>query len=303
MDIIIHFHHTLFCRYVQGAGRKRSEYFYKLNTVLCYNHKEFRLGKGNLPMAWVTKDSQETYENNEPVREYTKSEKAGNWWHYNKWYVVAVIVLVCIVASIVKETFFRTEPDYQIAYVGKQELPVDTGEALTAALQAYCDDRNGDGQVLVQLNQYTLDLNSGTNSGEEVDAYMQMAGVTKLSADLSSTEGSYIFILEDPESFESYTSALRYLDGTVPEENATPTDWQNMVYRWTDCPVLAGLDLGTYTGYTLMDDQTGSNQDVMSNLYIGCRGIWSDSFQEAYAEDETLWQTLTAGAVSTAGQN
>lgn len=254
-------------------------------------------------MAWVTKDSQETYENNEPVREYTKSEKAGNWWHYNKWYVIAVIVLVCIVASIVKETFFRTEPDYQIAYVGKQELPVDTGEALTAALQAYCDDRNGDGQVLVQLNQYTLDLNSSTNSGEEVDAYMQMAGVTKLSADLSSTEGSYIFILEDPESFESYTSALRYLDGTVPEENTTPTDWQNMVYRWTDCPVLAGLDLGTYTGYTLMDDQTGSNQDVMSNLYIGCRGVWSDSFQEAYAEDEALWQTLTAGAVSTAGQN
>ena len=251
-------------------------------------------------MAWVTKDSQETYENNEPVRTYTKAEKAGNWWHYHKWQVVVVIILLVVAAFIIKDTFFRAKPDYQVAYVGLQNLPEDTGTALTEALESFCDDRNGDGQVLVQLNQYAVELESGA---ETTDAYSQMAGITRLSADLSSSDGSYIFLLEDPETFQEYTGALRYLDGTIPEDGESAKDWENMVYRWTDCPVLTGLDLGTYTGYTLVDDTTGNNQDVLGELYIGCRGTWTDKAAEGYAVDDVIWQKLTEGAVSTAGQD
>ncbi len=251
-------------------------------------------------MAWVTKDSQETYENNEPVRTYTKAEKAGNWWHYHKWQVVVVIILLVVAAFIIKDTFFRAKPDYQVAYVGLQNLPEDTGTALTEALESFCDDRNGDGQVLVQLNQYAVELESGA---ETTDAYSQMAGITRLSADLSSSDGSYIFLLEDPETFQEYTGALRYLDGTIPEDGESAKDWENMVYRWTDCPVLTGLDLGTYTGYTLVDDTTGNNQDVLGELYIGCRGTWTDKAAEGYAGDDVIWQKLTEGAVSTAGQD
>lgn len=251
-------------------------------------------------MAWVTKDSQETYENNEPVRTYTKAEKAGNWWHYHKWQVVVVIILLVVAAFIIKDTFFRAKPDYQVAYVGLQNLPEDTGTALTEALESFCDDRNGDGQVLVQLNQYAVELESGA---ETTDAYSQMAGITRLSADLSSSDGSYIFLLENPETFQEYTGALRYLDGTIPEDGESAKDWENMVYRWTDCPVLTGLDLGTYTGYTLVDDATGNNQDVLGELYIGCRGTWTDKAKEGYAVDDVIWQKLTEGAVSTAGQD
>ena len=32
-------------------------------------------------MAWVTKDSVEQYETPESKKEYTKQEKAANWWH------------------------------------------------------------------------------------------------------------------------------------------------------------------------------------------------------------------------------
>lgn len=264
-------------------------------------------------MAWVTKSSEETYTNKEPEHNYTKAEKAGNWWHYHKWQVVIVLAVLAVLAAIVKDTFFRTKPDYQIGYVGVQELPQDTAEALTTALESFCDDRNGDGQVVVQLNQYAIDLATASTPqtaetadaslDDSTDAYTRMAVLTRLSGDISGTDGSYIFLLEDPDSFQKNTGALRYLDGTVPEDTESATDWQNMVYRWTDCPVLAGLDLGTYTGYTLMDDTTGNNQDVLSKLYIGCRGTWTDKTAQAYAEDDQLWQTLTEGAVSTAGQN
>ena len=73
-----------------------------------------------------------------------------------------------------------------------------------------------------------------------------------------------------------------------------------MVYRWTDCPVLAGMDLGDYDGYTLLDDATGSNQSVLSTLYVGRRAVLDEEQAVHYADGEELWQTLTAGAVSTA---
>ena len=43
-----------------------------------------------------------------------------------------------------------------------------------------------------------------------------------------------------PSRFQQTTGTLRYLDGSLPQSDAD-SDWWNMVYRWTDCPVLAGL--------------------------------------------------------------
>ena len=70
-------------------------------------------------MAWVTKDSTETYNQTpEPPREYTKKEKAANWWHYH-WMAVVVAVLVVVFGVwIIKDTVFQTRPDVQVAYVG-----------------------------------------------------------------------------------------------------------------------------------------------------------------------------------------
>ena len=38
--------------------------------------------------------------------------------------------------------------------MGDIDLPEDTAQALTDQLTAICDDRNGDGQVLVELAQF-----------------------------------------------------------------------------------------------------------------------------------------------------
>ena len=194
-------------------------------------------------MAWVTKDSTETYNQTpEPPREYTKKEKAANWWHYH-WMAVVVAVLVVVFGVwIIKDTVFQTRPDVQVAYVGTSDLPTDTVTALQDALTPFCSDLNGDGKVVVQVDSYTVDFDA---ANESTDAYYQMAGVTRLSAELSSGGKTYIFLLEDPEGFETQTGALQYLDGTVPDDpETTDADWREMVYRWTDCPVLTGLDLG-----------------------------------------------------------
>ena len=166
------------------------------------------------------------------------------------------------------------------------------------------DDRNGDGKVVVELVQYNLDFDS---ESENTDAYTQMADVTRLSADLSSEDGPYIFIMQDTDyaqQFAETTGDLQYLDGTMPdtenvdENDNVIVDWTKMVYRWTDCPVLAGLDLGEYRADTT-HAQGGDSQQYLSDFYIGMRGAWNTATAENLAGGEELWQALTAGAVST----
>ena len=54
-------------------------------------------------MAWVTKNSEETYAPAPPPREYTKQEKAANWWHYHKVGVLVVIVLVVLLSWVLHD--------------------------------------------------------------------------------------------------------------------------------------------------------------------------------------------------------
>ena len=252
-------------------------------------------------MAWVTKDSIETYDQTpEPPREYTKKEKAQNWWHYHWVAVVIGVAAVFFGGWIIKDIFFQVKPDVQIAYVGTHELPVDTVNALQNALTPFCHDENGDGKVVVQVATYNVDFDA---ENESTDAYYQMAGMTRLNGDLSSGSKTCIFLLEDPENFEKMTGALRYLNGTTPEDqDDAAADWQQMVYRWTDCPVLTGLDLGNFEGYTALDDITDTNQNALAHLYVGCRGVWDNDQAEAFADGFALWDTLTAGAVSTVAE-
>ena len=220
-------------------------------------------------MAWVTKDSVEQYETPESKKEYTKQEKAANWWYYHKLYVGIAVIAVVLVVWMVHDVVTRVRPDYRVGYVGSSNLPTDTVTALENTLAAYCDDRNGDGKVVVELVQYNLDFDS---ESENTDAYTQMADVTRLSADLSSEDGPYIFIMQDTDyaqQFAETTGDLQYLDGT---------------------------------GLTMVDDLQGENQDIMKNTYIGRRAYYTDKTALESETYDALWNILTAGAVSTVGQ-
>lgn len=244
-------------------------------------------------MAWVTKSSTEQYqpEKTPQPQDLDWKRRASNWWYYHKFQLLAAVVCVGLAVMIVSETVNQVRPDYQVAYVGIYKLPAGTSESLTLALQQFGRDINGDGQVVVQINEYTVDFNAEETNP---DAYNQMAGVTQLSTDLGSGAGSYIFLLEDPAGFQEQSGCLQYLDGTVGDPDVPPTDWENMVYRWTDCPVLAGLELGTYQDY---NNDYYENQLVLQDLYVARRGVWDPEQADNFEGCADLWNALTAGAV------
>ncbi len=212
--------------------------------------------------------------------------------------IIIGIIVVFFGYNFIGQYFFTNKPDYNVAVVAPYYLPDDTVTALQEQLAQYGEDLNGDGKTVVTLNVYTLDYSAGDTQTES-DAYLTMAGTTKLATDVAGGLSS-VFLLYDPAGFQESTGSLRYLDGTLPEAGSD-SDWWNMVYRWTDCPVLTGMELGSYTS-DAVQSASGDSQQLLADYYIGIRGAWLKESASLLENSEPLWANLTAGAVSTAGE-
>ncbi len=221
----------------------------------------------------------------EPV-ELTPEQRRASWWDYHKWHVVLGVVLLLSLASILSRALGLgvIKPDYQIAYVGSAALPEDTAAALESALSALGTDCNGDGRVIVRLNQYI------TGSDDAMYAYAQSP---PHMSDVDSCD-SYFFLLDDPEGFQDTYSVLSLVDGSLPENGKDGP----VCLSWSDCPALGALALGGYSEFLLGEELKGDSQELLSGLFLARRGFWTDK-TSAYPEQcGALWDVITKGAVS-----
>lgn len=230
----------------------------------------------------------------EPVV-YTKKQRRQNWWDYNlKWVILGALALIAL-GFLIHDMFFRARPDYEIAVVAASVPPEETQDALEAKIAEYGEDLNGDGEVMVELIVYEMNFDAPNYS----DPQMLEAATTRLTVDMSSGE-VYLVLLQDPEGFQKRFGMLSYLDGHTVDTDAEGYEadrWREMVYRWGDCPVLRGLDLGTYTRFLDLNETQIDSQTAMEGMYVARRGVLSESEAERFQGAERLWQALTRGAV------
>lgn len=251
----------------------------------------------------------------EPI-EYTKKQKAANWWHYNWKIVVAIAVAVSVVGYYAWKALTAVHPDQQIALISAEALPEEVSDALGQALSGLVADANGDGQAMAQIRSYQLDLegldasinaSSSTDTStststsavqdvggamnEMTNGYMQMAQSTVLTADLSSGE-AVIFLLDEPEAFQRAYGVLSAADGTPASEDdpMNGVEW----FAWSDCPVLTSLDLGEYTTAT---GETVDCQEYMSRFVVARRG-YSNKTPPYLDAGVALFEAITEGATA-----
>ncbi|MDE7418285.1 MAG: hypothetical protein K2N44_18605 [Lachnospiraceae bacterium] len=224
----------------------------------------------------------------EEYKKLSKSEKRKNWWYYYKWYVACGVILLGIACNIIGNALglWRPSPDLQIAYVGEMTLPQDTVTALENAFVSIAGDFNGDGKVIVQFNQY-----ANNNQSTDADAvYYGTASEITLIGDISDCE-SYFFLMDNPDSFQRAHQLLACPDGRCPDKTDQSTD--DKVILWSDCSILSELDLGTYSIDILGQSITGSNQELLSKLYLGRRCFYTDTRTDNAEQCSALWDTLT----------
>ncbi len=223
----------------------------------------------------------------EPPPPLTGWPKVKNWLYYNKVLIIVVVACVAAVGSILWTILSRTDPDYIFAYVGKNALPTDTADALEAGLASLGEDVNGDGRVVVELRSYVT--GSGPTSYE-----MAAATSVTLMADLSTGE-SIFFIMEDPEEFERQYQVLMDSDGAMPADD--DFGWNGRALKWSDCPVLASLELGGYTQDYIEMTVDGDSQELLSDFYIGRRGFFDTKRDKNREANDEFWANITRGGV------
>ncbi len=232
----------------------------------------------------------------EEQKELTRAEKRRNWWDYHKWHVVIAIVCLLLLGDFVLDIVQNhlNTPDYYIAYVGETQLPDDTVTAIEEAFAALGEDITGNGKVQVELMQYSYSTAEPTGDFlTEQDYSAAYTGTVQLMADLQ-TGQSVLFLLEDPEAFQTNYEILARVDGTLPED--TPDSAVPVALRWSDCPVLSGLELGNFQLDGLLSPVGGSSDVLMANMWIARRGFWNNESSPEIDGAAKLFDLLTEGA-------
>lgn len=165
----------------------------------------------------------------------TPKSKWENFLYYHKLHLIIGFCVLLLAGLLIHDITSKVNPDYQIAMITEQVYPQEMTEALQNQIAKYGEDLNSDGKVVVQISNYVIA--SDASSGN-VDPNMQMAGITRFSADIGSGE-SMLFITDDAsfKDQQQKTEIFSYLNGSTPKDGAA--DYQNMRVSLKDCKKLS----------------------------------------------------------------
>lgn len=125
--------------------------------------------------------------------------KLKHFWYYYKIPTGIVLCVLIVWVYLSAQSAATPDPDYHIGLVSTTSRSDEALAALENTFAAAGEDRNSDGDVLVRLHTYALEL------GENSDYANNYEIVAALDADLvGSTSG--LFLLDDPEAFQSVTN-------------------------------------------------------------------------------------------------
>lgn len=134
--------------------------------------------------------------------EYSMKKLENFWFYYKKHILIGLSVLLAA-GYLLFQTAGAPEPDYHIGLVQASPCTETELHSREARFAAAGEDLNGDGQVLVQIHTYFVDLsddspNAGVNNAQTVSA---------LDADLIGGI-SGMFLLEDVDTFQTVTNHI-----------------------------------------------------------------------------------------------
>ena len=215
----------------------------------------------------------------------TKKQKRQNFWFYYKWHVIIGVLVVLVGGFLIYDLLDRTEYDYTIGLMTEESVPIDVVSRMETLIAEKGEDLNGDGQVLVHVENYVI----VPEDGDANDPYVQMASMTKLSSDVSTMQSVLFF--SDEKSFEKFQNeespTFSYLDGTTPKNGAD--DYENMRLPWEEITALSSADW-TFEG---KDDSgnavTYDVSDGMKEFSLSIRVIEGTQFADDEAK-QTYYQ-------------
>lgn len=128
-----------------------------------------------------------------------KKEKWKNWWWYHKTYVIIGVAAAAVVLYSVLPGLLAPKADYTVAMIATDWIPAETRDDIRSRITQAADDRNRDGQILIELYYYQADLSG------ETEGTLNYTEAARLDADLVGKMSS-VFLIDDPEGFHRNTA-------------------------------------------------------------------------------------------------
>ena len=236
------------------------------------------------------------------IRTETPEDKRKNWWYYHKGHLLAALILCAVLGSLLYSILGKTKPDYTVAVMTSYSMPENGRTELKRVLEQYADDRNGDGQVYVDVTCYVF----STTMPSTTDAMQQQqAAVARFAGDVISNE-SMIYI-HNEEAFEymksDFSGFFQYADGSPMPGDAT--DFENAMLPWDEVSALSG-----FVPVTSEDDAFDSEglQQLYKELRLSFRQAEGTSIEKSekdmayYRDSLAFYQRLLTGEKPSAGE-
>ena len=125
----------------------------------------------------------------------TFKEKMQNFWYHHKWHTIASVFIFVAVTVMLVQCINQPKPDYRMMIAIDKTLPMGFTTQLEEAFKPYGEDLNGDGQVLVQFVDCSI---------EDKTSQMGTAMMTKFTAELAG--GDVILFIVDRSRYEYLSS-------------------------------------------------------------------------------------------------
>ena len=194
-----------------------------------------------------------------------KKKKIENFFYYYKYHVLIGALILIFVITFIKDMVTKIDYDYSIAFLGNYSMTEEESQAFQTWFEEHGEDLNGDGEVHVQISDYSCPEEGEDGYDPQVFAAMQ----TRFIVDVQ--EGTSMIYFLNEEQYQKYQD-----QGIFPENEEEYT-------LVKDCQ-----------GY----QEAGSPQSV-ENYMVALRVIDEESglgekeeIQEYYAANEKLLQTF-----------
>lgn len=248
-----------------------------------------------LPSYRYTRDikPEDTAPNKEP--EYTRGQKAKNWWHYHWYWVAAGLAALGLIIFFIVDSARQTEPDLRVAILSPANQPIELADLLAEELGPLVGDLNGDGQAQVVVDVLPIDASMAeTAEGEgpaaeaemtsrpAADPYGQMAGVARLIGAFET--GEVLIFLADPAQAQHYQdlySLFGTADGALAAEG-TPVE--ELTVDYASLAALAGAELA----FEGMEGPI-SGRDILKDYRVGVRPLYGTKLEDI-KDGPALWR-------------
>lgn len=120
-----------------------------------------------------------------------------NFWYHHKVAFFLILFAVVLLVVLLVHTLTRNEPDYRVLLMTENAYTKEELSALTALLEMYGEDLDGDGEVEIQIQNCVL--------GKDVDT-TQNSSYQQVQAHL--VAGDILFFMWEPAVYEDYMEKL-----------------------------------------------------------------------------------------------